>query len=179
MHLEEILIELKKLQNPDKVQFKKEKFGIVSNNALGIYMKDLSALSRKIGKDSDLAIQLSRSHIYEAKILAAKVFRPKDLTIDLVNEWSAQFDNWEICDTYSMGVYAKSPLAEKVILNYCIKEDEFERRVAFATLAGFCSANKIADNTTFENYFSILKNAANDNRLYVKKSCQLGSSKHR
>jgi len=42
MTFEEIISELKEMANPEKVAFKQAKFGVISNNALGIYHKDLN-----------------------------------------------------------------------------------------------------------------------------------------
>ena len=47
MNIKDILIKLKKLSNPDKIKFKEEKFGITSNNLLGIYHKDLKELAKE------------------------------------------------------------------------------------------------------------------------------------
>ena len=94
---------------------------------------------------------------------------PKDLTIDLVRLWTPDFNNWEICDTLSMGVYSKSTLAENIILEYSTKQTEYEKRVDFATLAAFCMADKKAPNTHFLKYLPILESSAVDDRIYVKK----------
>ncbi len=165
-----VIAKLEELKNPEKVIFKEKKFGIICKNALGIYMKDLNLIAKSIGKNSELAVALFETDMYEAKVLAGKIFNPIDLTPNLVSKWTVEFDNWEICDTFSMGIYAKSPLAESIILEYSSKVSEFEKRSAFATLAAYCMANKNGNNSTFERYFPLLEKAANDERLYVKKA---------
>ena len=170
MTLSTVLAKLEELKNPQKVIFKEKKFGIVCKNALGIYMKDLNEISKTLGKNSELAIALFETDIYEAKILAGKIFNPKDLTPTLVSKWTVEFNNWEICDTFSMGIYAKSQLAESIIFEYSSKEREFEKRSAFATLASYCMANKEAENSVYEKFFPLLLEASSDDRLYVRKA---------
>ena len=46
MNYQEVIEELHKLANPDKVTFKKQKFGVVAHNSLGIYHKDLKELAK-------------------------------------------------------------------------------------------------------------------------------------
>jgi len=49
----EIISELKEMANPEKVAFKQAKFGVVSNNALGIYHKDLNKRSIEIARQTE------------------------------------------------------------------------------------------------------------------------------
>lgn len=170
MTISQIIERLHSLANPEKVRFKAQRFEINANHSLGIYMKDLNLIAKEIGKNSELAKELFEVDIYEAKILCGKLFKPKELSLDLVKKWSAHFNNWEICDTFCMGIYAKSPLAHSIILDYSDKEGEFEKRIAFATMAAYCMANKEGENALFESYFKILEPASYDERLYVKKA---------
>lgn len=167
---EDIISRLKSLANPDKVLFKKRKFGIISNNALGIMHSDLNALAREIGKNETLAIELFDTNVYEARILCAKLFPPKKLTNELAEKWVKTFENWEVCDSFSMGVIAKSPLAKSKIKEWVSREPEFEKRAGFATLAAFCMADKNADNSTYEAFIPVIIASATDERLYVKKA---------
>ncbi|HAW18708.1 MAG TPA: DNA alkylation repair protein [Flavobacteriales bacterium] len=166
----EIITRLNALKDPEKVIFKQKKFGVVANNSLGVYHKDLKALAKEIGMNSALAIELFDTGIYEGRLMCSKLCRPKELTFDLVEKWTATFENWEICDSFSMGVYARSPLAVSMIEQYKNDESEFERRAAFATMAGYCMADKKASNDVYEQFLPWLLHAATDDRIYVKKA---------
>ncbi len=170
MTLEEVLKRLKSLADPEKISYKEKKFGVHSSNALGIYMKELNALAKEIGKDELLAVQLFDSGIYEAKILCSKIFRPKHLSEQLAEKWILHFENWEICDSFCMGIIAKSPLAQVKIDTWTLRENEFERRAGFATMAAYCMADKIAPNEVFVSFLPHIVHAATDHRLYVKKA---------
>ena len=170
MNYLEVINELNALANAEKVAFKKRKFGVVADNSLGIYQKDLKELAKRIGTDSKLAIQLFDSDIYEARILCCKIFNPKELTNDLLEKWVVTFENWEICDSFSMGLFAKSNFAVSKIIEWSERENEFEKRAAFAIMAAYCMADKKAGNSVFEDFFPIIISASNDDRLYVRKA---------
>lgn len=170
MTCKEIIEALYDLEDKDKVAFKAKKFGIISNNSLGIYHKDLKVMAKEIGVDNTLALQLFDSEIYEARLLCSKLFKPKDVTEELMEKWVKTFENWEICDSFCMGLFSKSNFALAKILEWSEREPEFEKRAAFATLASYCMADKTSDNNLFEQFFSIIKREAHDERLYVKKA---------
>lgn len=158
------------LQDAEKVIFKEKKFGIVSNNSLGIYHKELKMIAKDIGQDNELALQLFDSGIYEGRLLCSKMFKPTDVTESLMEKWVKTFENWEICDSFSMGLFAKSEFALAKILEWTKRKSEFEKRAGFTIMAAYCMADKKSDNELFEPFFSIIKREVNDERLYVKKA---------
>jgi len=158
------------LQDSNKVIFKQKKFGIISNNSLGIYHKDLKVIAKDIGKNNKLALELFDSGVYEARLLCSKIFKPKDVTEELMEKWVKTFENWEVCDSFSMGLFSKSEFAVSKINEWSKREPEFEKRAAFSTLSSYCMADKKSDNELFEQFFEMIKREANDERLYVKKA---------
>lgn len=87
-----------------------------------------------------------------------------------MQKWAKTFENWEICDSFSMKLFAKSPLAVAAALKWSSKKQEFEKRAAFTIMAAYCMADKTAANKSYEQFFPHIKAAATDERLYVKKS---------
>ncbi|AWV99329.1 DNA alkylation repair protein [Arcticibacterium luteifluviistationis] len=170
MTYQEVIEELHALANPEKVQFKKEKFGIITSDALGVYHADLKILAKKIGADNELALKLFDSGIFEGRLLCSKIFKPKDITEALMETWLVTFENWEICDSFSMGLFSKSPFAVKKIREWSTREREFEKRAAFATLSSYCMADKKSENELFLSFLPIIEREATDERLYVKKA---------
>jgi len=104
----EVIKKLKSLANQNKISIKETKFGIISNNALGIYHKDLKELAKEIGQSNQIALELFDTNIYEARILCSKIYNPNDITEELMEKWVKTFENWEICDSFCMGFFAKS-----------------------------------------------------------------------
>lgn len=170
MTIAQVISRLEDLADSNKVAYKAKKFGVVANNALGVYQKDLNLLAREIKKNSPLAIELFDTGVYEARLLCSKIFHPKDLTESLIESWVVTFENWEICDSFSMGLFAKSSFAVPKVIEWAVRAPEFEKRASFATMAGYCMADKKADNKVYEQFIPLIKAAAVDERLYVKKA---------
>jgi 3-methyladenine DNA glycosylase AlkD len=170
MKLEAVIKRLEGLADSEKVRLKSEKFGISAHNSLGIYHKDLKIIAKELGHNNELAIQLFETGIYEARILCSKMFKPSDMTEDLMETWVKTFENWEICDSFSMGLFSKSTFARQKILEWTSRESEFEKRAGFATIAAYCMADKKADNEVFKQFLPLIEREAIDDRLYVKKA---------
>lgn len=170
MTYNEIIACLYDLKDAEKIIFKEKKFGIISNNSLGIYHSELKIIAKEVGRDNDLALQLFDSGIYEARLLCSKMFKPQDVTEPLMEKWVKTFENWEICDSFCMGLFAKSEFALAKIAEWTTRNPEFEKRGGFTIMASYCMADKTSENELFEEFFSIIKREANDERLYVKKA---------
>lgn len=170
MTFEQIISLLKKLGDKEKIILKENKFGIISNNSLGIYHSDLKEIAKQIEKDNQLAIQLFDSGIYEARILCSKLYNVNYLTEELMEKWIATFENWEICDTFCMGLFAKSKFAVSKSIEWTSLKNEFEKRAGFTIIAAYCMADKKASNETFKQFFPIIQREATDDRIYVKKA---------
>ena len=170
MTANQIIDLLKKNANPNKILIKETKFGITSNNALGIYHKELKELAKQIPKNDKIAIELFESNIYEARLLCSKIFNPENLTENLMDKWTSTFENWEICDSFCMGLFAKSKYAVLKAIEWAKREREFEKRAGFAIIAAYCMSDKESLNDTFEQFFPIIKRECTDERVYVKKA---------
>ena len=64
-------------------------------------------IAKEIGQGNELALQLFDSGIYEGRFLCSKMFKPKDVTKPLMEKRAKTFENWEICDSFSMGLFSK------------------------------------------------------------------------
>lgn len=170
MTYEEIIVELHRLADPEKIAQKEKKFGVISQNALGIFLKDIKELAKDIPADNQLAIQLFDSGIYEARLLCSKLFQPAALTEELAEKWVKTFDNWEICDSFSMTVFARSEWAVPKAMAWSKRTAEFEKRAAFATIAAYCMADKKAPNEAFLAFLPLIERESTDERIYVRKA---------
>ncbi len=170
MHASSILKELRALGDASKVALKAQKFGVHTVNSLGVYQNDLNEIIKKCPKDADLAMELYTSGVYEAKLICAKIYPAKELSPDLMDQWTAAFDNWEICDTFCMKLFAKSVYAKDKIMEWSARQPEFEKRAAFATLAALTMADKKADNNFFQAFIPVIRREAGDGRHLVAKA---------
>lgn len=158
------------MADPEKVRTKQIKFGITANHALGVYQKDLHALAKTIGRNNDLAVALFDSGIYEARLLCSKIYDPAALTERLMEEWVVTFENWEICDSFCMGFFAKSEHAQSKAFQWSESPAKFVKRASFTLMAAYGFADKQAGNEIFQQFLCVIEREATDERLYVKKA---------
>lgn len=170
MSIEEIETWLRSQENPEKAQFRKQKFNIDAKGVMGIDNAQLKTFAKSLPKDADLGRRLFEHPIYESRLLVSKFFPPKALLFEDADRWSDTFENWEITDAFSMSVFARSPIALEIIQAFHLYESEFKRRSAFATIAAYCSKrNKDADEV-YLSFFPYISAVADDDRIYVKKA---------
>ena len=165
-----ILDKIHRLANPDLIQKRKNQFGIQAKRAVGLTQKQLNEIIKGVPKDENLALELNNSGIYEARLLCAKLFPPKQLNKDQANAFVRKFENWEICDTYALKLFCRSKFAHAFIYSWSRDEGEFVKRAAFATIAGVCMSDKSSENSVFSPFFELIELHAEDERLYVKKA---------
>lgn len=170
MQVEQVLNRLEALASPQIIEFKQNKFGISANNSLGIFQKDLKILAKKIGPNDDLALELYATGIYEARLMTCRLYTPALINKTQMNQWAGDFENWEICDSFCMGFFTKSPYAIEKALKWSSNNKEFVKRAAFVIMAAYGMADKYARNKVFEQFFVPIEREANDERVYVKKS---------
>lgn len=147
-----------------------ERFGIAAGRALGVPVPKLRTLAREVGKNQKLAVALWKTRIHEARILAPMIADPAQTTEELLDEWVAQIDSWDICDGFCSGLVAKTPYAVAKVTIWCGCEEEFVRRAGFVVVAALAVHDKQAPDSKFEQFFPLLLEHAIDDRNFVRKA---------
>jgi len=145
------------------------RFGINPKNTLGISIYDLRKIAKEIGKDHQLALKLWESGIHEARILAGFVDEPEKVTEAQLEEWVKDFDSWDTVDQVS-ALIAHTPFVVKKIHEWSKRKEEFVRRTAFSLIAEVGWWDKGMGDRDFEQFFPLIKEAATDERNFVKKA---------
>jgi 3-methyladenine DNA glycosylase AlkD len=147
------------------------RFGIKSTlNILGVPSKHIYSLAKNIGTNHELALELWRTGILEARILGAFIADPKLITKSVMNNWVHDFDNWAVCDCACMHCFRDTPSPHKLIIPWVKKEKEFVRRAAFTMIATLAVSDKKSDDKVFLKYLPVIKKYSADERNYVKKA---------
>ena len=162
----EILHSLAKPENLEGMA----RFGITGDKRLGLSMPELRKLGRSIGKDHKMALKLWATGIQDAMILAALVDDPLQVTEEQADSWVKDIETWDVCDQLCVNLFEKISFADKKILEWSGREEEFVRRVAYAIIACIAWHNKEAQDEDMMKYFPVIKSGATDNRNYVKKA---------
>lgn len=166
---EEILEELRAQANPDNVAGM-ARFGINPTHTLGIGMPTLLALAKRLGKDHALAQALWDTGVHEARILAALVDRPAEVTEAQMEAWALDFDSWDVCDQVCGKLFDRTPFAYAKASAWSSRPEEFVKRAGFVLMASLATHDKKAGDTAFEQFLPLIAREAGDKRNFVKKA---------
>jgi len=169
MEYKKILKKLKSLSNPEAVEGM-VRFGINPKNTYGVSIPNLRKMAKEIGKDHELAQQLWKSGIHEARILASMVDEAKAVTKEQMDEWVKDFDSWDVCDQCCMNLFDKTEFAYQKAIEWSSKKEEFVKRAGFAMMAVLAWHDKEADDKGFEKFFPAIKKGSTDERNFIKKA---------
>lgn len=145
------------------------RYGIEAKRAFGVPMRALKSLSRKTGKDHALAMELWETGWYEARLLAALIGEPEELTPRQMNAWAASFENWADCDTACFALFDRSPHAWARARRWSASPREFVKRGGFVLMACLALHDKKAPNKPFLGFLPLIEKGARDERNFVSK----------
>ena len=146
------------------------KFGISTDKIYGIKMDSLRKLSKEIGNDHELALQLWEHGYHESRILATLIDEADRVDEDQLDEWVNDFDTWDICDQACINLFSNIPLAITKIPIWATSKKEFVKRTAFSLIAVIAVHDKKSNNKYFEDFFPLIEEGSDDERNFVKKS---------
>jgi len=164
-----VLARLRSMANPINVEGM-ARFGIKTTNTLGISLWDLRKVAKDIGTDHELAIALWKSGIHEARMLAAFVDDPGQVTEEQMDAWVLDFESWDVCDTVTTDLFYRTTFARRKALQWSRSQPEFVKRAGFAMMAGIAWHAKGAEDATFLPFLDAIVRGATDDRNYVRKA---------
>jgi len=165
----EIIIKLKSNSNPKNVEGM-ARFGINPKNTFGVSIPIIRKMGKEIGKNHELAQQLWKSGIHEARILAGLIDDSKLVDEEQMEKWVKDFDSWDVCDQVCMNLFDKTPFAYKKAMEWSSRKEEFVKRAAFALVASLSVHDKKAKDEDFIKFLPIIKRESTDERNFVKKA---------
>lgn len=169
MNYQEILKKLKSSANPKNV-VGMARFGINSKKTLGVTIPNLRKIAKQNGKNHELAGQLWKSEIHEARILASMVDEVEKVTEKQMDGWAKDFDSWDVCDQVCMNLFCQTRFAFKKCVQWSRIQEEFVRRAGFALMACLAFKDKKAGDEKFKKFFVAIKKHSTDERNYVRKA---------
>lgn len=149
------------------------RFAIPSDRAFGVRMPRIQAYAKQIGRQHELAAELWKSGWYEARLLAAYVDDPSQVTPAQMDAWCKDFDNWAVCDTLCFALFDRTPHAWKKVTAWARRKDEYVKRAGFALLWGLTVHDKSAPNARYVEGLALIEKHATDERYYVKKAINM------
>jgi 3-methyladenine DNA glycosylase AlkD len=146
------------------------RYGIFTDNAYGVPIREIQAIARQIGRDHELAEALWETGVYEARLLTAYVDDPAAVTAAQMERWAKAFDNWGVVDTVCFSLFDRSPHAWRKVAPWCERREEFVRRAGFVLLACLALHDKGTGDDAFMKTLPLLERGATDERHLVSKA---------
>jgi len=167
--VDEVLERLKNKAKPEQLEGM-ARYGMTVEKRLGVSIPELRLLAKETGRNHELALELWKTGIDEARILAAMIDDPQKLTEDQMEDWVKDINSWDVCDQVCMNLFEKSPLAWKKIRDWSVREEEFVKRTAFSLIACLAWHDKKMEDDKFIALFPVIREGATDERNFVKKA---------
>ncbi len=146
------------------------KFGMATDQRLGVPVPEMRKIAKGIGKDHELALELWETGVQEARIVASMIALPEEVTEAQMETWVVDFNSWDVCDQVCLNLFDKSDFTDTKIKEWSTREEEFVKRAAYALIAGVAWHDKQAPDARFIGYLPVIMSGADDNRNFVKKS---------
>ena len=167
--VKDVMAKLQSKSRPDQLSGM-ARYGMAVERRLGVSVPDMRKLAKEIGKDHKLALELWKTGIDEAKIVAAMVDEPAKLTEEQMEDWVKDIDSWDVCDQVCMNLFEKNQLAWKKIVEWSDRNEEFVKRTAFSLIACVAWHDKKSSDEKFIELLPIIIKGATDERNFVKKA---------
>src|SRR5258708_245878 len=132
--VEEILHELKKLSSPE-AKAAQAYFKVGSEKSFGLRAPQMRKLAKQVGKNHQLALQLWKTEIHEARHVAIFIADPKQVTEKLMEQWVKDFSSWDTVDNCCGSLFDKHPLAFQKAIEWTKRKNEYEKRAGFSMMA--------------------------------------------
>jgi 3-methyladenine DNA glycosylase AlkD len=166
---EKILKELKKSSSPG-AKTTQEHFGVVNVNSYGLTTPQLRRIAKQIGTNHQLALQLWKTKVHEARHIAIFIADPKQITEPLMEQWLKDFNSWDIVDNCCGTLFDKTPFAFDKAMEWTKREKEFEKRAGFVLMAELAVHDKKSEDKKYEQFFPLIIAESQDERNFVKKA---------
>jgi 3-methyladenine DNA glycosylase AlkD len=145
------------------------RYGIVAPQSFGVSVGALLQFAKKRPKDHALAAALWATGWYEARLLAAMLDDPAQVTRRQMDAWARAFDNWGVCDTVCWHLFDHTAFAWEKARAFAASKSEFVKRAGFAMMAGRVARDRESPDRPFLELLPLVERGAADERHLVKK----------
>jgi 3-methyladenine DNA glycosylase AlkD len=166
--VESVMAWIRKTGSP-KVRSGMARYGLPTENAVGIPVGMMRAEAKRIGPNHALALGLWKTSNFEAQLMAAMLGEPDRLTPAQMDAWCRDFDNWGTVDTACFTLFDRSPHGWKMARKWSKEKGEFQKRAGFVMMACLAAHDKTAKDAAFLKFLPIIEKGASDDRNFVKK----------
>ena len=166
---DEVITQLKRLARPGNL-VGMARYGMNPEGRLGLPVPVMRRIAKQAGRDHRLALDLWKSGIAEARMVASMVDDPARVTPAQMDRWVRGFTSWDVCDQVCGNLFDKTPYAWAKAREWAKRKEEFVKRAGFALMAYLAWHDKAAPDSAFLRFFPSIRRGALDQRNFVKKA---------
>ncbi len=144
-------------------------YGINPEHALGVSMPVIRELARG-RRDHQLALDLWATGIHEARILAALVDNPHQVTPEQMEAWAVEFNSWDVCDQVCSNLFDRTIYAVEKAKEWAGRPEEYVKRAGFVLMAAMARRSRRIPDEVFLNFLPLIIRESIDQRNFVKKA---------
>jgi 3-methyladenine DNA glycosylase AlkD len=146
------------------------RYGIDASQAHGVSAPVLHRMAREIGRNHHLAQELWASGVREARLLAALIDDPGQVTEEQMERWVAAFTSWDLCDCCCSYLFDRTPFAYEKAVEWSARDAEFVKRAGFVLMACLAVHDKKASDARFLAFLPLIQRESGDERNFVRKA---------
>jgi 3-methyladenine DNA glycosylase AlkD len=166
----EIIVYLRSLRSPRDIEGQL-RYGIAPKGEhLGIRAPVLRKIARQHRRDHALARELWTTGLHEARVLAALIDDPAQVTRAQMEQWARECDNWGVTDACCCVLFDRTEFAIEKAHRWSRRRAEFLKRCGFVLMAGLAVHRKELPDEVFLGFLPIIRGEATDGRNFVKKA---------
>jgi 3-methyladenine DNA glycosylase AlkD len=168
MNAREVIAHLESISDRSRLEGM-SRYGIEVEHAIGVSMPKMRAYAKTIGRDHHLAMDLWDSGVHEARIMASLLADPELLTEEEMERWVRDLDSWDLCDQCCSNLFRRPPCFRKA-LEWSGREEEFQKRAGFATMAALAVHGKGMSERDLQLLLEAVVRESHDDRNFVRKA---------
>ena len=168
MTVKDVLILLEKNKDPRGIENRKKEI-IGNTDSFGIGLTKLKALSKKIGKNHELAMELWKVNNYDVKIMSILIEDPKLVTESFVDQ-RVKGMNKGFVHVFCTVLMAKLPFLKKKVDEWTKSKNDLIRRFGYASLYALARGGENIEDKYFESYLGIIEKNLQKEENMVKDS---------
>lgn len=167
--VQRILYDLKDLSDEKTVAIW-GRLGMPTKNYYGVSLSRLRQYAKDIGCNHKLALSLWKTNVHDARLLAAMIEDPKEVTENQIETWLRQADFWDITDKIATEVLSKTEFSFSKIKPWMRERNEYFRRTSWVLIDSYARRPEKIENSEFEDYLNQISKTINRETDWVKEA---------
>ncbi len=147
-----------------------QRYGIPNKQAMGLRLPQIRAAAKPYKNNPRLAQELYRMPIHEARLAAAFIDDPKELSLTQAEIYWQEFDSWDLVDQFCTSLFVKSHFAHDLPFLWTQAEGEYQRRAGIVMIVAIALHHKKMPDQELVKFYPLLKEYIFDERNFVRKA---------